>query len=202
MQVAIVDYNAGNIYSVVHALRRIGVEPTVTNDAATIQKADRVLFPGQGEASSTMQSLRQSGLDKVLPNLRQPVLGICIGQQLLCAHSEEENTDCLNVFPNVPVQRFKARSREDKIPHMGWNTVDNLSTPLFKDINEGAFVYFIHSFYVPLCDYTIATTEYCGIRYSSALRKNNFFSTQFHPEKSGSIGERLLHNFIDNDILL
>ena len=194
MDVAIVKYNAGNIGSVENAVRRMGIEPMVTDDVEKIQKADRVIFPGQGEAHSTMAYLKAHHLDKVITDLKQPVLGICIGMQLLCRHSEEQNTDCLGVF-DVDVKRFIPQKHEDKVPQMGWNTVENTKSELFKGFGEKEFVYFIHSFYVPLCDWTIATTDYIQ-PYSSALHKDNFFATQFHPEKSGSVGERILKNFI------
>ena len=197
MKVAVVRYNAGNIRSVINALRRIGVEPVVTDDPAVLAAADRVIFPGQGEASTTMAYLRQSGLDAVIRDLKQPVLGICIGQQLLCAHSEEGETNCLGVFDS-PVVRFPATSAEGrvKIPQMGWNTIEQLRSPLFSGLKEGDFVYFVHSFYVPDCAEAIARTTYGGVTYASALRRGNFYTTQFHPEKSGDIGLRILHNFI------
>lgn len=197
MKVAVVRYNAGNICSVINALHRIGVEPVVTDDPAVLAAADRVIFPGQGEASNTMAYLRQSGLDAVIRDLKQPVLGICIGQQLLCAHSEEGETNCLGVF-DAPVVRFPATSAEGrvKIPQMGWNTIEQLRSPLFSGLKEGDFVYFVHSFYVPDCAEAIARTTYGGVTYASALRRGNFYATQFHPEKSGDIGLRILHNFI------
>ncbi len=197
MKVAVVRYNAGNICSVINALHRIGVEPVVTDDPAVLAAADRVIFPGQGEASNTMAYLRQSGLDAVIRDLKQPVLGICIGQQLLCAHSEEGETNCLGVF-DAPVVRFPATSAEGrvKIPQMGWNTIEQLRSPLFSGLKEGDFVYFVHSFYVPDCAEAIARTTYGGVTYASALRRGNFYTTQFHPEKSGDIGLRILHNFI------
>ena len=197
MKVAVVRYNAGNIRSVINALHRIGVEPVVTDDPAVLAAADRVIFPGQGEASTTMAYLRQSGLDAVIRDLKQPVLGICIGQQLLCAHSEEGETNCLGVFDS-PVVRFPATSAEGrvKIPQMGWNTIEQLRSPLFSGLKEGDFVYFVHSFYVPDCAEAIARTTYGGVTYASALRRGNFYTTQFHPEKSGDIGLRILHNFI------
>lgn len=197
MKVAVVRYNAGNICSVINALHRIGVEPVVTDDPAVLAAADRVIFPGQGEASNTMAYLRQSGLDAVIRDLKQPVLGICIGQQLLCAHSEEGETNCLGVF-DAPVVRFPATSAEGrvKIPQMGWNTIEQLRSPLFSGLKEGDFVYFVHSFYVPDCAEAIARTTYGGVTYASALRQGNFYTTQFHPEKSGDIGLRILHNFI------
>ncbi len=194
MKVAVVKYNAGNIYSVVRALQRMGVEPVLTDDARTLQQADRVLFPGQGEASTAMQYLRERGLDNVIRQLTQPVLGICIGQQLMCSHSEEGDTDCLGIF-DVPVVRFQPLRHEDKVPHMGWNQLEKLASPLFEGIGEGAYVYFVHSYYVPVCPEAIATTNYAQT-FSSALHKDNFYATQFHPEKSGSVGEKILQNFL------
>ncbi len=197
MKVAVVRYNAGNICSVVNALHRIGVEPVVTDDPAELAAAGRVIFPGQGEAANTMAYLRESGLDVVIRNLKQPVLGICIGQQLLCAHSEEGNTSCLGVFES-PVVRFPSvcNAGRVKIPQMGWNTIEDLQSPLFAGLKEGDFVYFVHSFYVPDCAEAIARTTYGGVTYASALRRGNFYTTQFHPEKSGDVGLRILHNFI------
>ena len=195
MKVAIVKYNAGNIGSVENAMRRLGIEPMVTDDAELIGSADRVIFPGQGEARSTMAYLKARGLDQVIVGLKQPVLGICIGMQLLCRHSEEFDTDCLGVF-DVDVKRFVPKVHEDKVPQMGWNTVEDTKSPLFKGFGEKEFVYFIHSFYVPACDWTIATTNYIQ-PYSSALHKGNFYATQFHPEKSGMVGERILKNFME-----
>ena len=198
MNITIVDYGAGNVTSVVRALQRLGVEATLTDDPKLIAKADKVVFPGQGEASNAMQNLRQRGLDKVLRDLKQPFLGICIGQQLMCRHSEEGDTDTLGIF-DVPVLRFVPQCHEDKVPHMGWNTLSDLRSPLFKGIEEGAYTYFVHSFYVPLCDETIATTNYI-LPFSAALRHENFFATQFHPEKSGDVGERILQNFLELNI--
>ncbi len=194
MKVAIVKYNAGNIYSVVHALKRLGVEPVVTDDAATLRSADRVLFPGQGEASQAMSYLRQHGLDEVIRSLRQPVLGICIGQQLMCRHSEEGDTDCLGIFP-VDVLKFQPKRHEDKVPHMGWNKLRTMSDERWK-MENGSFVYFVHSFYVPVCEFTSAVTDYI-IPFSAALHRDNFFATQFHPEKSGAVGEHILRMFLE-----
>lgn len=194
MNIAIVKYNAGNIGSVENAVRRMGIEPVVTDDVEKIQGADRVIFPGQGEAHSTMAYLKAHRLDEVIVGLKQPVLGICIGMQLLCRHSEEQDTDCLGVF-DVDVKRFMPQRHEDKVPQMGWNTIEQTKSELFKSFEKPEFVYFIHSFYVPTCEWTIATTDYIQ-PYSSALHKDNFYATQFHPEKSGSVGERILTNFI------
>ena len=195
MQVAIVKYNAGNIRSVVNALHRCGVEAVLTDDVETLMSADKVIFPGQGEARTTMTYLRQHRLDEVIRNLRQPVLGICIGMQLLCRHSEEEDTDCLGVF-DVDVVKFRPTLHEDKVPQMGWNTIEGMKSDLFKGLSKEEFVYFVHSFYAPLCDDTIATTNYV-LPYSSALHRNNFYATQFHPEKSGAVGERIIRNFLE-----
>lgn len=195
MDVAIVKYNAGNVYSVVNALKRLGIEPTLTDIPEQLEKADRVIFPGQGEASNAMSYLKKRGLDSVIRRLKQPVLGICIGQQLLCSHSEEGDTDCIGIFDTV-VKRFKPNRHDEKVPAMGWNAIYGLKSPLFNDIDEGAYVYFVHSFYVPSCEWTIATADYIH-PYSAALQKGNFISTQFHPEKSGRVGEQILRNFIE-----
>lgn len=194
MKVAVVKYNAGNIQSVMNALRRVGVDPVLTDSPVELRKADRVIFPGQGEASHAMEYLQTHGLDQVIKSLTQPVLGICIGQQLMCEHSEEGNVDCLGIFP-AQVLRFHPQKHEQKVPHMGWNQLENVQDPLLEGICEGAFVYFVHSFYVPTTDYTIATTNHI-LSFSSAMRKGNFMATQFHPEKSGSVGERILTNFL------
>ena len=194
MKVAVVKYNAGNIQSVMNALRRVGVDPVLTDNPVELRKADRVIFSGQGEASHAMEYLQTHGLDQVIKSLTQPVLGICIGQQLMCEHSEEGNVDCLGIFP-AQVLRFHPQKHEQKVPHMGWNQLENVQDPLLEGINEGAFVYFVHSFYVPTTDYTIATTNHI-LSFSSAMRKGNFMATQFHPEKSGSVGERILTNFL------
>lgn len=193
MQVAIVKYNAGNIYSVVNALRRLGVEPLLTDDAAELRQADRVLFPGQGEARGAMTYLRERDLDQVICSLTQPVLGICVGQQLLCRHSEEGDVDCLGIF-DAEVKRFRPTLHEEKVPCMGWNALYDLKSQLFASL-EAPYVYFVHSYYVPLCEETIATADYVQ-PYSAALHKDNFYATQFHPEKSGSVGEQILKNFL------
>lgn len=196
MNVAIIKYNAGNIFSVDCALRRIGITAEITDDPEKIRKADKVIFPGVGEASSAMAHLRHHRLDEVIRNLSQPLLGICIGQQLLCAHSEEGDTDCIGIF-DVPVKRFHPSADRLKIPHMGWNRVQlTTENPLLTEALDNNFVYYVHSFYVPLNCWTIAKTEYIG-EFSAAMRKDNFFATQFHPEKSGDVGERILKNFIE-----
>ena len=194
MNVAIVKYNAGNVYSVTNSLKRLGVEPVLTDDADVLAKADCVLFPGQGEAKGAMAYLRERRLDEVIRNLKQPVLGICIGQQLLCRHSEEGDVDCIGVF-DAEVKRFRPQRHEDKVPQMGWNSIGNLKSGLFEGIEEGSHVYFVHSYYVPLCNDTIAITDYIQ-PYSAALHRDNFFTTQFHPEKSGDTGEKIIENFL------
>lgn len=196
MKVAIIKYNAGNIYSVYCACRRIGVEAEITDDPVVIRAADRVIFPGVGEAKAAMQYLDATGLSDVIRSLKQPVLGICIGMQLLCRHSEEGDVDCLGIF-DVPVVRFHPSDASLKVPQMGWNSVKPLpaAEPLFHNIVEGDYVYYVHSYHVPLCPYTIADTDYDGA-YSAAIHKDNFWATQFHPEKSGSVGEQLLRNFL------
>ncbi|MDR1455911.1 MAG: imidazole glycerol phosphate synthase subunit HisH [Tannerella sp.] len=194
MNVVIIKYNAGNIRSVDYGLRRLGVTPEITDDAERIRKADRVVFPGQGEASTTIRYLRERGLDRVIRELKQPVLGICIGMQLMCRHSDEGDVDCLGIF-DADVKRFIPRQHADKIPHMGWNTVKGVRSELFSGALEGRFVYFVHSYYVPVTDGTIAETDYIH-PFSAALRKNNFYAVQFHPEKSGRTGETILSNFL------
>jgi glutamine amidotransferase len=195
MDVAIIKYNAGNICSVDYALKRLGITPVITEDAECIRRADKVIFPGVGEANTTMSYLRERQLDELIRSLRQPVLGICIGMQLLCRHSEEGNVDCIGVF-DAEVKRFVSLRHEDKIPHMGWNTLTNVSGTLFPLSLENTFVYFVHSYYVPVNHYTTAVTQYTQ-PFSSALHKDNFYATQFHPEKSGSIGETILRNFLN-----
>lgn len=195
MNVAIVKYNAGNIYSVANALRRLGIEPTITDEAESLARADRVIFPGQGSAKTTMRYLQEHHLDDVLRSLKQPVLGVCVGQQLLCRHSEEGDVDCIGIFP-TDVMQFQPHRHDEKVPAMGWNALYNISSPLFKGINEGDYVYFIHSYYVPQCEFSIATADYI-LPYSAALHKDNFWATQFHPEKSGRVGEKLLENFLN-----
>ena len=200
MKVAVVKYNAGNIFSVIHALQRMGVEPLLTDSPEELRSADRVIFPGQGEASNAMRYLRERGLDQVIISLKQPVLGICIGQQLMCRHSEEGDVDCLGIF-DAEVKRFVPLRHEDKIPHMGWNSLEVIQNPKsikssFLDGLQGEFVYFVHSYYVPVCEHTAAVTEYIH-PFSSAMHKDNFYATQFHPEKSGAVGQRILKNFLE-----
>ena len=193
MRVAVVKYNAGNIFSVMNALRRLGVEPQLTDDAEALRTADRVVFPGQGEAKTAMTYLRQHGLDEVIRSLQQPVLGICIGQQLLCRHSEEGDTDCIGIF-DAEVKRFQPARHEDKVPCMGWNWLHDTKSPLMQGL-EGEYVYFVHSYYVPVCSETIATADYI-LPYSAAMHKDNFYTCQFHPEKSGRVGEQIIKNFL------
>jgi glutamine amidotransferase len=195
MKVAIVKYNAGNIHSVYCALTRLGAEVVITDDPAELRAADKVVFPGVGQAASSMAYLKQHGLDEVIRSLRQPVLGICIGMQLLCRHSAEGDVDCIGIF-DEPVLRFDASEQSEcKVPQMGWNQITDMQTPLFANVAEGSHVYYVHSYYVPLCANTIATTDYTK-PYSAALHKGNFYATQFHPEKSGSVGEQILRNFL------
>lgn len=191
--IAIIDYNAGNIQSVLFAMQRIGVEAVVTADHATIQNADKVIFPGVGEASTTMAHLRKEGLDEVIRGLSQPVLGVCVGMQLLCEHSEENDTECLGVIPQK-VKRFQPASGE-KVPHMGWNKIYDLKGDIFDTRQEEQHVYYVHSFYVEQGPYTVGLTDYI-LPFSAAVQKDNFYATQFHVEKSGSIGEQILQNFI------
>ncbi len=193
--IAIINYNAGNIFSVEHAFKRLNAEIVVTDDKKIISQADKVIFPGVGEASSTMQYLRQSGMDELILSLKQPILGICLGMQLMCSYSEEGNVDCLKIF-DCDVKRFVANKHEDKIPHMGWNTISDVKSNLFDASLNDQYVYFVHSFYAPVCEYTAATTDYI-LPFSAALHKDNFYATQFHPEKSGSVGEQILKNFLE-----
>ena len=193
MNVAIVKYNAGNVYSVVNALKRLGIEPLLTDNAEELMKADRVLFPGQGEARGAMEYLKTRRLDEVIRSLQQPVLGICVGQQLLCRHSEEGDVDCIGVF-DAEVRRFQPEKHEEKVPCMGWNRLYDTKSPLMQGI-EGGYVYFVHSYYVPLCKETIATADYIQ-PYSAAMHKDNFYACQFHPEKSGRVGEQIIKNFL------
>ena len=200
MDVAIVKYNAGNIYSVVNAMKRLGINPILTDDAEMLQKADRVLFPGQGQAKEAMEYLKAHHLDQVIRDLKQPVLGICVGQQLLCRHSEEGDVDCIGIF-DVDVKRFQPQRHEDKVPAMGWNEIYDLKTDLYKGFGKSSeallhpYSYFVHSYYVPLCEDTIATADYI-LPYSASLHKDNFYTCQFHPEKSGKVGEQILKNFL------
>lgn len=192
MKVGIIKYNAGNIRSVLFALERIGINAIVTDDYEEIRSADRVIFPGVGEASSAMKYLKNKGLDKLICSLTQPVLGICLGMQLMCAHSDENDTQCLGIF-DQKVKLFPKAGL--KIPQIGWNNITDLKSPLFEGISENAYMYFVHSYYVESCENAIAKTNYI-IEFSSAVQKNNFSAVQFHPEKSGEVGQKILENFI------
>ncbi len=191
MKVVIIDYGAGNIQSIVFAIQRLGYKAVLSDDANVIKAADKVIFPGVGEASSAMKMLIESGLDSLIPNLKQPVLGICLGMQLMCKYCEEGNTKGLGIFHD-DVVKF---NHEVKVPQIGWNQISNLKSHLFEGIPENEYMYLVHSFYAPLCNETIATSFY-GLEYSTALKKNNFYGVQFHPEKSSKAGEKILENFL------
>ncbi len=191
MKTVIIDYNAGNVRSVYYALKRLGVDAEISDHPEKIKSADKVIFPGVGEAGSTMQYLKNKGLDSLIKQLTQPVLGICLGMQLLCNHSEEGDTNCLNIFPNT-VKLFKG---DEKVPHVGWNSISKLKGKLFKNIADNAYVYFVHSYYVEISDNTLATCNYMQ-NFSASIQKDNFYAVQFHPEKSGETGSRILQNFI------
>lgn len=191
----IIQYNAGNIQSVRYALARIGAEATVTDDPRLIRAADKVIFPGVGEASSAMEYLRERGLDQVILSLEQPVLGICLGMQLMCLHSEENDTPCLGIF-DTSVKKFRLEEQGLKVPQIGWNKVENTSGPLFTGMDQDPYCYFVHSYHAELCEDTNAVTEY-GVRFSAALGRDNFYGVQFHPEKSAGAGELILKNFLE-----
>lgn len=195
MNLTIIKYNAGNIQSVISALERLGVRGVVTDDAEQIKAADKVIFPGVGEASSAMRSLQENGLDAVIKDLKQPVLGICVGMQLLCEHSEENNTCCLGIVP-VQVRKFQPGSGKLKVPQVGWNTISGLRSPLFAGIPENSYVYNVHSYFAADSEHTVARCEY-GVVYAAAVQKDNFFGVQFHTEKSAGIGDRIIQNFIE-----
>ena len=195
MDTVIIKYNAGNIQSVLYALERIGATATVTDDIEQIQAADKVIFPGVGEASTAMNYLKERKLNEVIANLTQPVLGVCLGMQLMCAYSEENDTACLGIF-DEPVRRFAPQISTIKVPQVGWNDIYNLQSPLFQNLNENSYCYFVHSYYAALGEQTIATANYVQ-PYSAALQKNNFYGVQFHPEKSAEVGDRILRNFIE-----
>lgn len=197
MNIVIIKYNAGNIESVKNALARLGVEAEITADHEKIRQADKVIFPGVGEASTTMAYLRETGLDKLIVSLKQPVLGICLGLQLMCSHSEENDTECLGIFAEK-VKRFIPNPGEEyitKVPHMGWNAIKDLKSGLFTSETENQYVYFVHSYYAEKSEHTIATCEYI-LPFSAALHRDNFYATQFHPEKSGTVGAKILENFL------
>lgn len=193
MKIAIIDYNAGNVQSVLFAMERLGIEAVLTEQPEVIRSADKVIFPGVGEASTTMQYLKDRKLDQVIKSLKQPVLGICLGMQLLCEYSEENDTPCLGLIPQKVV-RFQPQKGE-KVPHMGWNSIRSLGNGLFTPDQEGDYVYFVHSYYAEIGPFTIATTDHI-VPFSSAVQKDNFYATQFHPEKSGKVGERILQHFL------
>jgi glutamine amidotransferase len=193
MKVAIIKYNAGNIRSVDHALKRLGVTAEITDDPDTITNAEKVIFPGVGEAATTMKYLKERGLDKLIAGLKQPVLGICLGQQLMCSWSEEKDTPCIGIF-DQPVRLFP-KQKGFKVPHMGWNSLSSVKGDLFTEDMKGAYVYFVHSYYVPACAYTAAETDYI-LPFTAAMQKDNFYATQFHPEKSGDPGQHILSNFL------
>ena len=192
MKIVIINYGAGNIQSIMFAIERLGYKAVLSNNPDEIKAADKVIFPGVGEASYAMKMLKESGLDTLIPTLKQPVFGICLGMQLMCNYSEEGNTKGLGIF-DVDVVKFTSKV---KVPQMGWNNIYNLKSDLFSGIAENEYMYLVHSFYAPICSETIATTNY-EMEYSSALENENFYGTQFHPEKSGDIGEKILANFLE-----
>ena len=200
MRLAVIKYNAGNVQSVTYALNRLGIEPILTDNVDEILSADKVLFPGVGEASTAMRFLKEKGLDLLIPQLKQPILGICLGLQLMCQHSEENDTNCLGIF-DIQVKKFAQQQMDAsgmvyKVPQMGWNNVYDLQTPLFKGIENNSYLYFVHSYYAELSAQTIAKTDYVNT-FSASLHRDNFYAAQFHPEKSGDIGAQLLKNFIE-----
>lgn len=192
MGVVIINYNAGNVQSVTHALNRLGVEPLLSDDPETILSADKVIFPGVGEASTAMRFLKERKLDVVVKALKQPVFGVCLGLQLMCKHSEENNTECLGIF-DVDVKKFEPKL---KVPQMGWNTLEEMNSPLFNDLPSDPYVYYVHSYYAELSDAAVAQTDYVN-PFSAALHKDNFYALQAHPEKSGKVGEKILSNFLE-----
>ena len=194
MNLVIIKYNAGNIQSVENALHRLNVQATVTDDAEKIAAADKVIFPGVGEAETTMNYLKARNMDQLIRSLKQPVLGVCVGLQLLCSHSEEGDVDCIGVFPNK-IKRFITFDNTIKVPHMGWNTIFDLKTPLFSGVKENSYVYYVHSYAADISEFTIATTNYIT-PFSGALHKDNFYAVQFHPEKSAETGQKILENFL------
>ena len=194
MKVSIIKYNAGNVQSVLFALERIGINAVVTDNISILKSSDKIIFPGVGEASSAMKYLKEKNLDDVIINLKQPVLGICLGMQLMCNYSEEGNTNCLGIF-ETEVKLFPTELKKIKVPQIGWNTIYDLKTDLYKNIKENEYMYFVHSYYAEVSEHTTAKTTY-EIEYSSSLQKNNFYATQFHPEKSSDVGQNILENFI------
>jgi glutamine amidotransferase len=195
VKVSIIRYNAGNTKSVEHALHRLGIEPLVTDDHDQIRASDKVIFPGVGHAEATMKYLKEKKLDQLIRSLTQPCLGICLGQQLMCSNSEEGNVDCIGIFP-VQVKKFQTADAAIKIPQTGWNNLYDLKSPLFKNVKDASFAYFVHSYYCGPSEYTIASCDYI-LPFSAALKKDNFYATQFHPEKSAEAGRQILQNFLD-----
>ena len=195
MSIVIIQYNAGNIQSVLYALERIGAEAIVTDNQETIMAADKVIFPGVGEASTAMNYLKERNLDQVIQSLKQPLLGICLGMQLMCSFSEENNTNCLGIF-NEQVKQFIPTEQSLKVPQMGWNTIHHMKSDLFKGVTEESYAYFVHGYYASVGEHTIAQTNYI-LDYSSALHKDNFYGVQFHPEKSAAVGEQIIQNFLN-----
>ena len=194
--IAVIRYNAGNVQSVMNTLSRFGAKAVLTDNPDVIREADKVIFPGVGEAGSAMRYLNEHGLSALIRSLKQPFLGICLGMQLMCSFSEEGNTECLGIFPET-IHQFP-KGQGFKVPHMGWNTISNLSGPLFTGLENESYVYFVHSFYVPLSSYTTAETEYGGIKFTSALSRGNFHGVQFHPEKSGDCGMEIIRAFLED----
>ena len=194
--IAVIRYNAGNVQSVMNTLSRFGAKAVLTDNPDVIREADKVIFPGVGEAGSAMRYLNEHGLSALIRSLKQPFLGICLGMQLMCSFSEEGNTECLGIFPET-IHQFP-KGQGFKVPHMGWNTISNLSSPLFTGLENESYVYFVHSFYVPLSSYTTAETEYGGIKFTSALSRGNFHGVQFHPEKSGDCGMEIIRAFLED----
>lgn len=192
MDIAIIKYNAGNVQSLTFALNRLGVDPILTDDPEILQKADKVIFPGVGEASTAMNYIRKNKIDEVIKDLHQPFLGVCLGLQLMCKHSEENDTECIGVFDNI-VKKFDPNL---KVPHMGWNTIIDLKGPLFEGVDEESYLYFVHSYYAETADDTIATCDYAN-RFSAALHKDNYYAVQAHPEKSSLAGQQILKNFLE-----
>ena len=195
MSIVIIQYNAGNIQSVLYALERIGAEAIVTDNQETIMAADKVIFPGVGEASTAMNYLKERNLDQVIQTLKQPVLGICLGMQLMCSYSEENNTNCLGIF-SEQVKKFTPTEQNLKVPQMGWNTISHLKSNLFNGVPEESYAYFVHGYYASVGEHTISQTNYISA-YSSALHKDNFYGVQFHPEKSAAVGEQIIQNFLN-----
>ena len=196
--IAIIDYGVGNLFSLKSSLAYVGADACVTGDSEKIKIADKIILPGVGAFGDAVKKLKDARLDEVIVSEAKkgkPIMGICLGMQLMCRHSEEGEVDCLNIF-DVDVKRFVPQKHEDKVPHMGWNTIGKTNSKLFEGFTEEEFVYFVHSFYVPVCDFTAAETDYIH-PFSAALHKDNFYATQFHPEKSGKTGERVLRNFLD-----